>query len=123
MLSEFEEGFVLFKRPVSASGRSDDCAPTHPGQATAGYYGYLNLQGLHTQAELAQRDNFDPQAFHRLRAGAGIAAAGDPEAGGAPGVGPSRCSIAKRYTALLPWRSGVTPKSSGAIAAENRSRH
>ena len=35
-----------------------------PGQATAYYYGYLNMQGLRTQAELALRENFDQQAFH-----------------------------------------------------------
>ena len=35
-----------------------------PGQATAYYYGYLNMQGLRAQAELALREKFDQQAFH-----------------------------------------------------------
>jgi hypothetical protein len=35
-----------------------------PGQATAYYYGYLNMQGLRAQAELALREDFDQQAFH-----------------------------------------------------------
>jgi uncharacterized protein (DUF885 family) len=35
-----------------------------PGQATAYYYGYLSMQGLRTQTELALRDDFDQQAFH-----------------------------------------------------------
>lgn len=35
-----------------------------PGQATAYYYGFLNLQGLRTRTELALRDRFDQQAFH-----------------------------------------------------------
>jgi hypothetical protein len=35
-----------------------------PGQATAYYYGYLNLQALRTQTELALRDAFDQQEFH-----------------------------------------------------------
>ena len=35
-----------------------------PGQATAYYYGYLKLQSLRTQTELALRDKFDARAFH-----------------------------------------------------------
>jgi uncharacterized protein (DUF885 family) len=35
-----------------------------PGQATAYYYGYLSMQGLRAQAELALREDFDQQAFH-----------------------------------------------------------
>ncbi len=35
-----------------------------PGQATAYYYGYLNLQALRTQTEIAMGDRFDAQAFH-----------------------------------------------------------
>lgn len=35
-----------------------------PGQATAYFYGYLNLQGLRTQTELKLKDRFDQQAFH-----------------------------------------------------------
>ncbi|MFK8032427.1 MAG: DUF885 domain-containing protein [Gammaproteobacteria bacterium] len=35
-----------------------------PGQATAYYYGYLNLQALRTQTEIAMGDKFDAQAFH-----------------------------------------------------------
>ena len=35
-----------------------------PGQATADYYGYINLQALRTQVELALADKFDQQAFH-----------------------------------------------------------
>ena len=35
-----------------------------PGQATAYYYGYLNMQALRTQTELALRDDFDQKAFH-----------------------------------------------------------
>ena len=35
-----------------------------PGQATAYYYGYMKLQALRTQTELALRDDFDQQAFH-----------------------------------------------------------
>jgi hypothetical protein len=35
-----------------------------PGQATAYYYGYRNLQALRTQTELALRDRFDQKAFH-----------------------------------------------------------
>lgn len=35
-----------------------------PGQATAYYYGYLKLQALRTQTELALQGNFDQKAFH-----------------------------------------------------------
>jgi uncharacterized protein (DUF885 family) len=35
-----------------------------PGQATAYYYGYLNMQSLRTQTELALREDFDQLAFH-----------------------------------------------------------
>ena len=35
-----------------------------PGQATAYYYGYLNLQALRTQTEIAMGESFDAQAFH-----------------------------------------------------------
>jgi len=35
-----------------------------PGQATAYYYGYMNLQALRTQTELALRDRFDQKAYH-----------------------------------------------------------
>ncbi len=35
-----------------------------PGQATAYYHGYLNMQGLHIPAELAQRKTFGQQYFH-----------------------------------------------------------
>ncbi len=35
-----------------------------PGQATAYYYGYLNLQALRTQTELVLRNKFDQKAFH-----------------------------------------------------------
>ncbi|MEM7081714.1 MAG: DUF885 domain-containing protein [Pseudomonadota bacterium] len=35
-----------------------------PGQATAYYYGYLNLQALRTQTEIAMGEAFDAQAFH-----------------------------------------------------------
>jgi uncharacterized protein (DUF885 family) len=35
-----------------------------PGQATAYYYGYLNMQALRTQTELALRNDFDQKAFH-----------------------------------------------------------
>ncbi len=35
-----------------------------PGQATAYYYGYRNLQALRTQAELALKEDFDQRAFH-----------------------------------------------------------
>jgi uncharacterized protein (DUF885 family) len=35
-----------------------------PGQATAYYYGYMNLQALRAQTELALRDKFDQKAYH-----------------------------------------------------------
>jgi hypothetical protein len=35
-----------------------------PGQATAYYYGYMNLQALRTQTELALKDKFDQKAYH-----------------------------------------------------------
>jgi hypothetical protein len=35
-----------------------------PGQATAYYFGYLNMQSLRTQTELALREDFDQLAFH-----------------------------------------------------------
>ena len=35
-----------------------------PGQATAYYYGYMNLQALRAQTELALRDRFDQKAYH-----------------------------------------------------------
>ncbi|MBT8132447.1 MAG: DUF885 domain-containing protein, partial [Gammaproteobacteria bacterium] len=35
-----------------------------PGQATAYYYGYINLQALRTQTELALPDEFDARSFH-----------------------------------------------------------
>jgi uncharacterized protein (DUF885 family) len=35
-----------------------------PGQATAYYYGYLNMQSLRTQTELALREDFDQLLFH-----------------------------------------------------------
>lgn len=35
-----------------------------PGQATAYYYGYMKLQALRTQTELALRGAFDQKAFH-----------------------------------------------------------
>ena len=35
-----------------------------PGQATAYYFGYRNLQALRTQTELALQDRFDARAFH-----------------------------------------------------------
>ena len=35
-----------------------------PGQATAYYYGYVRLQALRTQTEVALRDQFDQSAFH-----------------------------------------------------------
>jgi hypothetical protein len=35
-----------------------------PGQATAYYYGYMNLQALRTQTELALREKFDQKAYH-----------------------------------------------------------
>ncbi|MEL7451428.1 MAG: DUF885 domain-containing protein, partial [Pseudomonadota bacterium] len=35
-----------------------------PGQATAYYFGYMKLQALRTQTELALAENFDQQAFH-----------------------------------------------------------
>jgi len=35
-----------------------------PGQATAYYYGYRNLQALRTQTELSLKDRFDAKAFH-----------------------------------------------------------
>ena len=35
-----------------------------PGQATAYYYGYMNLQALRAQTELALRDGFDQKAYH-----------------------------------------------------------
>lgn len=35
-----------------------------PGQATAYYYGYLNLQSLRARTELALRDAFDARAYH-----------------------------------------------------------
>ena len=35
-----------------------------PGQATAYYYGYLNMQSLRTETELALREDFDQLAFH-----------------------------------------------------------
>ncbi|MBT8137395.1 MAG: DUF885 domain-containing protein [Gammaproteobacteria bacterium] len=35
-----------------------------PGQATAYYYGYMNMQSLRTRTELALRDKFSARAFH-----------------------------------------------------------
>lgn len=35
-----------------------------PGQATAYYYGYENLQALRAQTELELKDEFDQKAFH-----------------------------------------------------------
>ncbi len=35
-----------------------------PGQATSYYYGYMNLQRLRTQVELALRNKFNQQAYH-----------------------------------------------------------
>jgi hypothetical protein len=35
-----------------------------PGQATAYYYGYLNLQALRAQTELVLQDAFDQKAYH-----------------------------------------------------------
>ncbi|MDH3588147.1 MAG: DUF885 domain-containing protein [Gammaproteobacteria bacterium] len=35
-----------------------------PGQATAYYYGYMNMQSLRTRTELALKDRFDQRAFH-----------------------------------------------------------
>jgi uncharacterized protein (DUF885 family) len=35
-----------------------------PGQATAYYFGYLNMQSLRTHTELALRETFDQLAFH-----------------------------------------------------------
>lgn len=35
-----------------------------PGQATAYFYGYTNLQALRTQTEIVLRDAFDQRAFH-----------------------------------------------------------
>lgn len=35
-----------------------------PGQATAYYYGYMNLQSLRTRTEIALRADFDQRAFH-----------------------------------------------------------
>jgi uncharacterized protein (DUF885 family) len=35
-----------------------------PGQATAYYYGYENLQALRAQTELQLKDRFDARAFH-----------------------------------------------------------
>ena len=35
-----------------------------PGQATAYYYGYMNMQSLRTRTELALQDEFSARAFH-----------------------------------------------------------
>lgn len=35
-----------------------------PGQATAYYYGYMNMQSLRTRTELVLRDKFSARAFH-----------------------------------------------------------
>ncbi|MDH3647217.1 MAG: DUF885 domain-containing protein [Gammaproteobacteria bacterium] len=35
-----------------------------PGQATAYYYGYMNMQSLRTRTELALKEKFNVGAFH-----------------------------------------------------------
>ncbi len=47
-----------------AASEADRYAFRMPGQATAYYYGYLNLMRLRTEVELALGDAFDQKAFH-----------------------------------------------------------
>ena len=43
-----------------------------PGQATAYFYGYSNLQALRTQVEVALGDKFDDQKYHDFLLAQGI---------------------------------------------------
>ncbi len=47
-----------------AASEADRYAFRMPGQATAYYYGYLNLMRLRTEVELALGEGFDQKAFH-----------------------------------------------------------
>ncbi len=47
-----------------AASEADRYAFRMPGQATAYYYGYLNLMRLRTEVELALGEAFDQKAFH-----------------------------------------------------------
>ena len=43
-----------------------------PGQATSYYYGYMKMQALRTDTELALRDKFNQMAFHDFILAQGI---------------------------------------------------
>ena len=64
---EDAERFLIDQCAMSramASSEADRYAFRMPGQATAYYYGYLNLMRLRTEVELALGDRFDERAFH-----------------------------------------------------------
>ena len=47
-----------------ATSEADRYAFIMPGQATAYYYGYMNLMRLRTEVEVALGQDFDQLAFH-----------------------------------------------------------
>jgi hypothetical protein len=54
---------LALSRPM-ANSEADRYAFRAPGQATAYYYGYMNLMRLRTELELALGDDFEQRAFH-----------------------------------------------------------
>ncbi|MCB1680115.1 MAG: DUF885 domain-containing protein [Halioglobus sp.] len=60
---QFLTGQLAMSLPM-ASSEAERYAFRLPGQATAYYYGYMNLMRLRTEVELALGDSFDQRAFH-----------------------------------------------------------
>jgi uncharacterized protein (DUF885 family) len=60
---EFLTGEVMLSHPM-AKQEVDRYTFLAPGQATAYYYGYMNLMALRTEVELRLRDRFDQRKYH-----------------------------------------------------------
>jgi uncharacterized protein (DUF885 family) len=54
---------VVISEPMARS-EIDRYTFRMPGQATAYYYGYMNMMSLRTEVELILRDHFDQLEFH-----------------------------------------------------------